>query len=68
MIKQYDKLDQEDRLLRDTVEQGIRKLHMGGVPWLPKLQPFRDTIELWKMIRCQRKGMKISLKRIRRFV
>jgi len=47
MIEQYDKLDQEDCLLRDTVEQGIRKLHMGGVPWSPKLQPFRDTIELW---------------------
>jgi hypothetical protein len=68
MLEQYDNLDQEDRALRDTVELGIRKLNMGGVPWSPKLQPFRDTIELWKMIRRKRKGSKISVKRIRRFM
>ena len=68
MIAQYDKLDHEDRSLRDSVERGIRKLHMGGIPWSPKLQPFRDTIELWKMLLRHRKGMKISLKRIRRFM
>jgi hypothetical protein len=64
MIEQYDELDQEDRLLLDKVELGIRKLNMGGVPWSPKLQPFRDTIELWKMILQKRKGLKISVKRI----
>jgi hypothetical protein len=68
MIAQYNELDSDDRLLRDTVSQGIRKLNMGGVPWSPKLQPFRDTIELWKMIRRKRKGLKISVKRIRRFM
>jgi hypothetical protein len=68
MIEQYDALDEEDRAIRDTVESGIRKLTMGGVPWSPKLQPYRDTIELWKMIRRKRKGLKISLKRIRRFM
>jgi hypothetical protein len=68
MIAQYNELDSDDRLLRDTVSQGIRKLNMGGVPWSPKLQPFRDTIELWKMIRRKRKGLKISVKRIRCFM
>ena len=68
MIEQYDARDQEDRDIRDTVEKGIRKLNMGGVPWSPKLQPYRDTIELWKMIRRKRKGLKISVKRIRRFM
>jgi hypothetical protein len=67
-VAQYDDLDQKDCELRDTVEDGIGKLTMGGVPWSPKLQPYRDTIELWKMIRRKRKGMKISVKRIRRFM
>jgi hypothetical protein len=64
MIAQYDELDQEDRLLRDKVELGIHKLNMGGIPWSLKLQPFCDTIELWKMILQKRKGLKISVKRI----
>jgi hypothetical protein len=68
MIEQYDQLDSDDREIRDTIERGIRKLTMGGIPWSPKLQPFRDAIELWKMIRRKRKGMKISVKRIRRFM
>jgi hypothetical protein len=68
MIAAYDLLDQEDRTIRNTIESGIRKLTMGGIPWSPKLQPYRDTIELWKMILRKRKGMKISLKQIRRFM
>jgi hypothetical protein len=68
MIAQYDARDQEDRAIRDKVESGIRKLNMGGIPWSPKLQPYRDTIELWKMIIRKRKGLKISVKRIRRFM
>jgi hypothetical protein len=51
MIAQYNELGQEDRAIRDAVlESGIRKISMGGIPWSPKLQPYRDTIELWKMI------------------
>jgi hypothetical protein len=41
---------------------------MGGLPWSPTLQVYRDTIELWLMIRKKRKGLNISLKRIRRFM
>jgi hypothetical protein len=68
IIEQYDERDHEDRAIRDKVESGIRKLNMGGIPWSPTLQPYRDMIELWKMIRHKRKGLKISLKRIRRFM
>jgi hypothetical protein len=68
MIEQYNARDKEDHSIRDSVEQGIRKLNMGGVPWSPKLQPYRDMIELWKMIQHKRKGVKISVKRIRRFM
>jgi hypothetical protein len=68
LIDQYDALDKEDRLNHTITANGIRKLHMGGVPWSPQLQIYRQTIELWQMIRRKRKGMKISLKRIRRFM
>jgi hypothetical protein len=68
LIEQYNALDIENQELRDKIQSRIRKLNMGGVPWSPKLQPYRDTIELWKMIRRKRKGIKISVKRIRRFM
>jgi hypothetical protein len=68
MIEQYNARDKEDPSIRDSVEQGIRKLNMGGVQWSPKLQSYRDTIELWKMIQRKRKGVKISVKIIRRFM
>jgi len=37
------------------------------VPWTPKLQRFRDCIELWTMVLKSRKGIKVSSRRIRRF-
>jgi hypothetical protein len=40
---------------------------MGGVPSSPKLQIYRDLIELWQMIVIKRKRIKVSVKRIRRF-
>ena len=41
---------------------------MGGIQWSPKLQTFRDKIELWHMVVRRRKHRKISTKRIRRFM
>ena len=68
IIEQYNAIDCEDLEIRDDVQSRIRKLNMGGVPWSPKLQPYRNTIELWKMIKKKRTGIKISVKRIRRFM
>ena len=68
MIEQYNARDTKYQDIREATERGIRNLTMGGIPWSPKLQPYRDTIELWKMIRRKRKGLKISVKRIRRFM
>ena len=39
---------------------------MGGIRWSPKLQTFRDKIELWHVRR--QKKRKISTRRIRRFM
>jgi hypothetical protein len=41
---------------------------MGGIPWSPKLQGFRNAIELWSMIIWKRKGIKVSNTRICRFM
>jgi hypothetical protein len=46
LIEQYNAIDTENQELRDKIQSRIRKLNMGGVPWSPKLQPCRDTIEL----------------------
>jgi hypothetical protein len=68
LITQYDAFSQEDRKIRTEVEDKIRKLPMGGIPWSPKLQTYRDTIDLWRMIARKRKHIKVSVKRIRRFM
>jgi hypothetical protein len=68
MIGKYDAIDDESQAIKDKIQSKIRKLNMGEVPWSPKLQPYRDSIELWKMIKRKRKGMKVSVKRIRRFM
>jgi hypothetical protein len=38
---------------------------MGEVPWSPKLQIFRDKIELWLSLYKKRCGLKISNRKIR---
>jgi hypothetical protein len=32
--------------IRSGIEQGLRQLRMGGIPWSPKLQGYRDMIKL----------------------
>ena len=41
---------------------------MGGIPWSPKLQGYRDLIELWWMMERRRKRVQVSVSRIRRFM
>ena len=41
---------------------------MGGVPWSAEIQLLRDKIELWEMLVRRKKKVKISVKRIRRFL
>jgi hypothetical protein len=54
--------------LRRQIELKLRKLRMGGIPWSPKLQGFRNAIKLWSMILRKRKGIKVSNTRIRRLM
>jgi menaquinone-dependent protoporphyrinogen IX oxidase len=41
---------------------------MGGIPWSPKLQGFRNAIEVCSMILQKQKGVKVSNTRIHRFM
>jgi hypothetical protein len=66
--EEFNRIHSESNDVRKTVEAKLRKLFMGGVPWSPKLQIYRDTIELWHMVVNKRKRIKVSVKRIRRFM
>ncbi len=65
---EYDDIQVTHIKLRKHIERNLRKLRMGGVPWSPKLQGFRDAIELWSMIVRKRKGVTVSNTRIRRYM
>ena len=64
----YNAIQKAQLIIRKEVEKGIRKIRSSEVPWSPKLQRFRTVIELWAMILRKRKGVKVSNKRIRRFM
>jgi hypothetical protein len=66
--KDYNSIQQENSQIRSDAEKKIRKLTMGGVPWSPELQVLRDTLELWTMLVRRKKKVKVSVKRIRRFL
>jgi hypothetical protein len=68
MITIYNELQQKNTAISRQVEEGLRKLKMGGIPWSPKLQVFRNEIKLWRMMFRRRKGIQISTSRIRRFI
>ena len=64
----FNKLNTEQKAIRKAVEKKLRKLCMGGVPWSDEIQILRDTIELWAMIVRRKSRVKVSVKRIRRFL
>jgi hypothetical protein len=65
---EFNSIHEKHTSLRKSIEQQLRKLKMGGVPWSPKLQKYRDAIELWWMVFRKRKSVKVSTKRVRRFM
>ena len=66
--EKYNDIQRRQLKIRKDIELHIRKIKTGEVPWSPKLQRFRTEIELWTMILRKRKGVKVSNKRIRRFM
>jgi hypothetical protein len=49
------------------VESGLSKIWCGGKPWSPKLQTYRDTIELWGRTVKLKLGVKTSCTELKRF-
>jgi hypothetical protein len=47
---QYNKLQKDNTAIKKEVESKVRKLRMGGVPWLPEITCLRNTIKLWSMM------------------
>jgi hypothetical protein len=41
---------------------------MGGIPWSPKVQRYRDAIELWWMVVRKQRNVHVSTKRVRHFI
>ena len=66
--REYNVLQRENTRIRAASEKKIRKLTMGGVPWSLEIQQIRDKIELWEMLVRRKKKVKVSVKRIRRFL
>ena len=65
---EYNYLQQENTHIRADSEKKIRKLTMGGVPCSLEIQVLREKIELWEMLVRWKKKVKVSVKRIRRFL
>jgi hypothetical protein len=66
--EKYNRIHTLQTDIRQRVEHRIRKLCMGEVPWSPKLQIFRDKIELWSSLYKKRCGLKMSNRKIRRIL
>jgi hypothetical protein len=65
---EYNAIQTLQLKIQKLIEFKLRKLRTGGVPWSPKIQLFRTEIELWSMILRKRKGIKVSITRIGRFM
>jgi hypothetical protein len=66
--EEYNRIHTLHTDIQQRVEHRIRKLRMGEVPWSPKLQIFRDKIELWSSLYKKRCGLKMSTRKIRRLL
>ena len=68
MEQQYNTLYLQQLLVRQNVEKHIRKLKTGGIPWSPRLQLYRDKIELWEMVVKKRRHVRTSTSKIKRLM
>jgi hypothetical protein len=66
--EEYNRIHTLQTDIRQSVEHRIWKLRMGEVPWSPKLQMFRDKIELWSSLYKTRCGLKMRNCKIRRLL
>ena len=66
--RDFNSLANEDTAIRQAVEDKLRHLCMGGVPWSPTLKLLRDMIELWEILVRRKKHIRVSVKCIRQYL
>jgi hypothetical protein len=67
LVMAYNRLHTMTNAIRLDVESGLRKIRRGSKPWSPKLQTYRDTIELWGRAVKLKLGVKTSHTELKRF-
>ncbi len=66
--KEYEAVHVAGLHCKAHAERKCRKMKMGGVDWSPAYQQSRDAIELWALLRRKKLGMKVSSRRLRRWI
>jgi hypothetical protein len=51
---EYNRINAQQYEIRKKIELQLRHLQMGAVNWSPKLQSFRNAIEIWTLLLKQR--------------
>ena len=47
---EFNSINQHQLQLWKQVEKKLRKLRVGGVPWSPTIQQYRDTIQVLSLL------------------
>jgi hypothetical protein len=66
--KEYEAVHVAGLHCKAHAERKCRKMKMGGVDWSPAYQQSQDAIELWALLRRKKLGMKVSSRRLRRWI
>ena len=65
-MRSYELLHKTTSDIRRDVEDHLRTLNAGEIPWSPRLQVYRDTIEYWLRVVNLRKHVNTSRKALKR--
>jgi hypothetical protein len=66
--KEYEEVHVAGLQCKANAEQKCRKMKMGRVDWSPEYQQSLDAIELWALLRRKKLGLKVSSRRLRRWI
>jgi hypothetical protein len=66
--QEFNRIHGEQEAIRLNIENSLRKLRMGNIPWSPSLQQARDNIYLWSLLLKKSKGVQVSNRLIRRTI
>jgi hypothetical protein len=66
--KEYEAVHVAGLQCKTNAEQKCCKMKMGGVDWSPEYQQSHDAMELWELLRRKKLGLKVSSRRLRRWI